>query len=73
MASFLVALAFHLKHIWPHKRKLKLGLYRLIDVYLTLMALRVLTVAAFWGLRDGLGCSEEDLILWFYPLQIDIY
>lgn len=65
-------MAFHLKYIRPHQKKLKLGLYHLIDVYLVLMFLRTIIVVAIWVLRDAFGWEEKDLI-WFYPLQIDIY
>ena len=65
-------MAFHLKYIRPHQKKLKLGLYHLIDVYLVLMFLRTIIVVVIWVLRDAVGWKEPDLI-WFYPLQIDIY
>ena len=73
-ASFLIILIFHLKYIWPHRKNLKLGLFRLLDAFLIVIFLRAAIVAIII-INDTLitesGIRQHQI--WFYPIQIVLY
>ena len=69
--SFVITTIFHIRYIWPYRKNLKLGLFRLLDTYLIIMFLRATFVFVIILIEFLMDSDKE--YLWWEPVQMIIY